>query len=511
MSMKFIRMAILMALLLTGCAGQNEGDLEPAIADMPEIIIEPTLTTAPSPTATLSPTDAPEPTPVTIQEPFAGMKSPGPWMVFHTNKGTYIVSHDGSEVGFIPTTEDAYYRTSEAAPSGGLIATTSRPASWWENSQPESFLEIRSITSNEVLFQFDLMPYNEKGHRYPIPEEAGQFEWDRISAVGRENWSHDGTKLAFNASISNRSSDLLIYSLEDGTITQVTNTPEHAVNSFWSPDDKRIVHPDVSLLYFENNGSGYQEWKFYSSKPDGSDTISISVSPLVSNRSLEEVVGWISDTEFILTRGYWWCGITEISIINILSGVETPIYSKLLDRVAFNPDSQKLLAWVGSGKSTIEECIPELESGFHLISITNGFYERLDGLEEIEIAYSISYDEHNNEFLIEGNSYSYLVSNEGEINFKGSDKLYPSPDGNWIILEDRSTAVVNRYTNDLIDIETQGETDNPIWDLDSSSFFFFQESNKGFSLFKATAPEFEPELVLKDVGYLDNPPIWVNP
>jgi Tol biopolymer transport system component len=61
-----------------------------------------------------------------------------------------------------------------------------------------------------------------------------------IVAKGHRQWSHDGTRIAFAATVNG---DVEVFTVEvaSGRITRLTNTPGEDLDPSWSPDDKGIA------------------------------------------------------------------------------------------------------------------------------------------------------------------------------------------------------------------------------------------------------------------------------
>jgi hypothetical protein len=77
----------------------------------------------------------------------------------------------------------------------------------------------------------------------PQPTTGGR--WHRFAGGGRYIGSHpaispDGTKILYSSPRSGHG-DIFVYSLEDGTTQQLTNSPSYEGDASWSPCSTKIV------------------------------------------------------------------------------------------------------------------------------------------------------------------------------------------------------------------------------------------------------------------------------
>jgi hypothetical protein len=269
--------------------------------------------TSTSTTVITEPASEPDSEPGPPQIHTLSMESDGPWLVFKTESGFWVVSQGGDEVGFAPTSPDYYIRSWEAAPGGGLIALL-------KDNGSEKVLEVLSFPSNQVLLSENLTAYAGAGPSFEDAGMAYQFERDRYQAVGEFAWSSDGGMLAFVSSHLGPTPDVYVFDVATGEVSQITDGPSHATSLNWSPDDEYIFHAGVSNLFAGMSGRGYADWVFYSARPDGSEVIRVSEGLI--ERGDEFVVGWYDNDHILMESEYWWCGSFDFRMVNIENGVE---------------------------------------------------------------------------------------------------------------------------------------------------------------------------------------------
>ena len=72
------------------------------------------------------------------------------------------------------------------------------------------------------------------------PNRRREFRFDGVHEIYSPSWSPDGERIAFSA-LKNGLSDLFVYSLKDGTLTQVTNDAFADLHPAWSPDGRTLA------------------------------------------------------------------------------------------------------------------------------------------------------------------------------------------------------------------------------------------------------------------------------
>jgi hypothetical protein len=470
----------------------------------------PTPATATSTPATTEPATDPDPTPGPVQililSDGVSLESAGPWLVFNTEAGFWVVSQEGDEVGVIPPPTDYYIRSWEAAPGGGLIALL-------KDNGFEKVLEVMQFPNNQLLLSENLTDYAGPGPSFEDDGMVYKFERDRYQAVGDIAWSSDGGVLAFVSSHLGPTPDVYVFTVATGNVAQITSGPLFTTSLSWSPDDKLIFHAEVSDLFAGMSGTGYADWVFYSARADGSEVFRLSEG--LSERGEEFVVAWYDDDHVLLQSGYWWCGFFDLRMVNIENGVEGSIWPDQYDLIAYDPANTTALIWDSTGAGTDADCGYSGERGLYLVSVPDGHRERVPGWDDQHNISSMSWDEKVSKFVIELDTAWALVDNSGEVEILEEQPIF-SPDRSKTALlgyKGKSLSIVNQ-DGEKIGISTKGAVLHPTWSPDGTRLFYFEESTTRnmYDLFMLQTPDLTTELIATEIfNKYDDAPVWVMP
>ncbi|MEE4193847.1 MAG: hypothetical protein V2J07_01485 [Anaerolineae bacterium] len=538
--MKRRTLTVVMLLLLSLCACKTEET--PVVAPSPSetAVPEPTSTNPPPepepqelPTATSTdelpednePEEAADPLPDEVlpsrEEPLeinyleedGEMKTTGPWLMFKTLIGLMAVNYDGSEIASFGFPVNDRIIEWDVASQGGVVAMVKDSfESTADNSQ--KWLEIRALPRNQRLYELKMLEFDGAPLSFTNQQDELDFALDRIRAVGQLAWAHDSLTLAFVSSHEGPSPDVYSYFLQSGEVIQLTDGPSHAVGLAWSPDDAYIFHAGVEKMYTGYSGAGYSGWTFYAAAPDGSEVLTVTRG--TDEIQKEEIIGWVSDTEVLMTSGYWFCGDFDLRVVNIEDGAQTMIMQAQHSYSAYDPVSQKALVWVSPDSVDTEECGPASEPGLYLVSVPGGEVEKLEGYPEDETIYGVEWDPNTGLFLVNGSNYWQLVDPEEGV-LEQSRRPTFSPDGRWVAYQDQDGAGFTLFDaeNDRwVEVSDTGRVLHPSFSPDSSHLFYFHEQSKEgwFSLYVIDLSNLTTSLVTEDiVSEYSDPPVWLMP
>lgn len=276
------------------------------------------------------------------------LSSDGPWLIIFQGEeifanGLWAVNPDGT--GLIQLVDDliAVPRDVQAAisPAGGRIAFITTADFQLRGLQlkiiilPEGAIEVvTDLTSSETEKVEDADP----ALRGPEPAIA-------IVEEASLAWSPDGSKLAFMAAFEGPSSDLYVYSVEDGTITRLTDGPSQGIRPSWSPDGHYILHFGVETL---GSGAGYEMAGAWAAAADNSGVINL-YDPSAGDG--EQVIGWIDDNTFaVYTFSQMQGGIANLRTVDVETEEIQMLWQGVFRAASLDPESGTII--LASGQQT---------------------------------------------------------------------------------------------------------------------------------------------------------------
>jgi WD40 repeat protein len=342
----FLPCLLLLAIFVTGC---GESQLEPAVSsqeatDTPaDPVVEKGIDPAGRPT---------DPTPTSAgllpsipSLPKSALSEKGPWWLFFTGEGMWadaLWAADTNGAGFSKLASDQIIIPRDmrlaASPKDGIMAFITA-----DDFQLRGLaLNLLSFPQSEMRI---LSPLSSPETEKPADADPAIRPPEPLVAITEEvslAWSPDGRSLAFTAAFEGPTSDLYLYSLEEDSITRLTDGPSQAIRPVWSPDGENILHFGVETL---GSGAGYTMSGAWVAKADGSEVLSL-FDP--SESGDEFVVGWLSDNTFVVYSFNIGLGqILNLRTVNLETQDSKVIWSGGFIDAALDPDSGTLLVAAG--------------------------------------------------------------------------------------------------------------------------------------------------------------------
>jgi hypothetical protein len=295
-----------------------------------------TLPTAPLPPALATAPPIPE----------APLANDQPWVLIRTlDQGLWGANPDGS--GLTQLVGPASFGPLAVAPQGRRLAyITSNAGDSLTGLQlhiwtlPAGAKTVLALTSESTAVQ----PGDEFG------DDTFQIA-QAITHEGSLGWSPDGLHLAFIGAMNSASADLYLYSVEDGSVAQLTDGPSQAYRLSWSPDGQYIVHAGAEGF---GTGAGYVMAGVWAARADNTE-----VKTLYKPDSGDEVfLGWTSPDTFLVYSFRVQCSTGNLRARTIPSGRETALWPGYFDQgnIAADPAS-------GSAIFTVDEFVADCNEG----------------------------------------------------------------------------------------------------------------------------------------------------
>jgi hypothetical protein len=427
----------------------------------------------------------------------------GPWLLIEAGDGLWAVNPDGSGLTLIteevPTTRLEIAKA--VSPEGGHFAyITSDGPTELSNltlkyfTLPMGTVEtIARLTSEQTEPDPDAMPGD------PAFEVARA-----IAELHNLAWSPDGELLAFMGAMNGPSSDLYVYSIVSGEITQLTDGPSQGIRPMWSPDGEYIVHAGVSSL---GTGAGYGMQGIWAAKPDGSDVLDLY--PIPGDSGDEIFLGWVSPNQFLV---YTWsvvCGTKNLCTYDLISGKTEVLWEDFFSSAALSPVTGHVLLSVDEWTA---DCNPDKSEGMFLLNPGGAVPLKVLGFGNSRFDWYPS----AGVFLVNEESKMFAVWPEGEVrslvDAPGAELPSVSPDGRlWAFGEMTQSGVAGLWLGEFggeVERIVSESARSVIWSPGGEGLFFF--GNAG--LYFAPSPSYEPVLIGPGLESIyEDPATWVWP
>ena len=493
---RFVVIVVLLVISVTSCGKSTElvsSETSPTpTSSFPQeqeqeenIIATPTEVIHNDPSPTEEPVEIVEETP---SIPNKSLSQEGPWLILKSWQGLFAVNPDGSGLtqfvdGIVDSPYSGHYSTTK---QGGYFAYQRT-----SGDELESSIRIVSFPSLELVEDIPLFSY------------SADLDFSAMRAV-REGqsmvFSPDDRFLAFMGVIGGPSSDLYLYSMKSGEISQLTDGRTQGYQPVWSPDSKNIVHTGTNNF---GTGAGFETTGIWAAQTDGS--VQTLYTP--SDDAAEEIIGWVDNATFLVSSWSQPWGINNLRTYNINSGKSKVLWSEPYWDAALDPVSGTvvLTSWdesnppedgVGayfipvSGKSPVK-VIENTATFVSWSSVGNMFFVS-DGLRGTWLVGIDTNGQFVDMYKPEGSSHFPVLAPESQYLAWTGESLY-------IGTVDASMPTLQYYDEPV---------DSAIWTPDGEAVIFVAESG----LYIAHGPDFLPVLISADIAvdYFESYMEWLQ-
>ncbi|MCC6147112.1 MAG: PD40 domain-containing protein [Anaerolineaceae bacterium] len=292
----------------------------------------PTGTHTPPPLPTPLPTRTPTPTPTRTTTPILPatadsdlQTSPfgaGPWLIIAAPDGLWALSYDAYQLVQLETTPVMAPARLETglSPSGGHLAYI-LPS---DLQNPDGLtLVILHLPDGKRKATIPLMAGGSSSSKNTLSEARRA-----ILSLNSLTWSPDGRWLAFTGMQDNSSTDIYIYSLDDGGITRLTTGAGYEIFPAWSPDSTWLIYQTASAIL----DNGVAEVKAVQVVNAHNGAVQ---SLYQTNSQGEHVAGWLEPNTAILFSRQLECGGTALQSIKMTSAVSDSLFKGCFSDVLY--------------------------------------------------------------------------------------------------------------------------------------------------------------------------------
>ena len=429
-------------------------------------------------------TDVPVETP---EIPDMPLSDEGPWLIFSTPEGLFVMNPDGSGLTqfYFGPINSPWARQILISPHGGYLA-------YLVGESYDATLRINQFPWRTLITETPLLSYSD------------ELDMDAMRAIVEQQsmaFSPDGQSLAFMGAMEGPTSDLYTYSLETYQITQLTDGPSQAHQPVWSPDGKYIVHTGVSSF---GTGAGSTMSGVWASIVETTDAVTL-YDP--SGSGSERIIGWVDNQTFVVYSWDILCGSGNLRTFNIETQESSILWADSFRAAAFDPVNKVAVLISNDG-----ECSPDSGAGLYHVPTNGNIPFRFLEFTGSQVIWS----EEANLFLVSGVSGSGVIAVDSSGQFIDLDMPQGAEAFPAISPGTRDLA----WSGDSLWIGALlGSIDNPpqeifnepvytvTWTPDGESVIFFSDSG----LYIAFQPDYTPILIAEGLdnrnGYSD----WVSP
>jgi hypothetical protein len=505
-------MVVLLVSLLPACSRATPAPSPTLVAEAAsaptEAVAAPTPT---SPPPTMAPTEAlaaptetvAAPEPEAASAPLGALNRDGPWLVFAAPDGLWALDADGSDLTQLtrrPLVSPDDLRAAVSPRGGQLAFITAADPQLWRGLA----LELLTLPGGELQA---VTPLASAAAEAGLEAGPGSPAFEALRAVAELPnlaWSPNGQQLAFMSVYEGPSSDLYVYSLQDGQITRLTDGPSQGFRPSWSPDGKYVVHAGAESF---GTGAGYSMAGMWAARADDSGVKSL----YTPNSGDEVVIGWSAPDTFVV---YSWsadCGKRTLRTFNVESSQVGVLWEGYFNEVALDPASGSVLLAVDK---LVASCNPDGQAGVFLITPGERAARRVAGFE----ASSLSWSPNAGVFLLQAQEVVWTVTLAGELTplpgpaaptLAAPPLAAPAGQGwAWSTTEEqgRPGLWVGKGEGEPAQISSLPAT-RTVWETGGQSVFFWADGG----LYRASGPDFSPERVAEGVQISPQGAVWVWP
>ena len=300
-------------------------------------------------------------------------------------------------------------------------------------------------------------------------DNASHPIWANLLRADFFEWSPDSTQLAFLASEEGLNSDLYVWNVQDQLFVQLTDVSDEYIDLLgWSPHSNYIAYVAASNY----DEFGYVRTAIRVADSEVRETIELeSLADFQNPIFREHLYGWVSNESFIVATSIFEAGtrdLRRISIVGQVIDLEPSFHCGFVLNQKHQMAYMYLCDFKGSVPSVAQGIYRKnlSDNSLHLVQATqpnNPFSYRWFAASNLLVI-----RDWENHIVT---TYDYLGNKLAE--FTGTS-LFPSPDGQWMVVRNESELNLHDRWGKLIDRVSLIDSSGIRWLPDSSGLFILE-------------------------------------
>ena len=329
------------------------------------------------------------------------------------------------------------------------------------------------------------------------------FEAARAPFIGQGlAWSPDGSQLAYISAQHGGTTEIYVYAMSDGSMRKLTDTPGQLYDLHWSPDGRYLSAFEADCF---GTGAGFRMLGVWAVDLNNGKQF----NPYVINPEQvegQEFYAWLDGQTMLVADWSSMCGMKNLRKINLIQGSETMIVPGCVGSLSLSADYRTAAYSLADYMVT-----DSAQAGLYIVSLIDGsVLLHQPGMEAAEIRYEPALDQ----FLVrtwEDEALSFTTFGASG-NYLGTGELpIFTPNGAaWVIADMKGVqlqTILDAGPRSLSNLQSG----LAFWGPDGSLYFFAGADAyaETLDLYRASPPEYTPQMIAEAVSNPYRPPIWL--
>jgi WD40 repeat protein len=329
------------------------------------------------------------------------------------------------------------------------------------------------------------------------------YEAARAPFIGQGlAWSPDGSQLAYISAQHGGTTEIYVYALADGSMRKLTDTAGQLYDLHWSPDGRYLSAFEADCF---GTGAGFRMMGVWAvDLEDGRQFNPYAIDP--EKVEGQEFYAWLDGQTMLVADWSSMCGARNLRKIDLAQVSEIVIVPGCMGGLALSRDNRTAAYSLADYMVTDAD-----QAGLYIVSLTDGsVLLHQPGMEAAEIRYEPALDQ----FLVrtwEDEALSFTTFGApGSYQSTGELPIF-TPDGaTWAtagVAGVQLSTVLDAAPRSLSELQSS----MAFWGPDGSLYFFAGPDAyaETLDLFRASPPEYAPQLIAEAVSHPYRTPAWL--